>query len=163
MGILGGKPEDEPMHYGEVFSIWSYLSANKGLHALYQTFENHTGDAELRELLQEAVKGFEAENKQIEGLLKVNGITPPPTPPEPPTAQLDDIPAGARIADPAIATTLSADVGKGLIACSTIMAESIREDIGTMFGQFHTAKALFGVKVLRLIKEKGWLIPPPLH
>jgi hypothetical protein len=32
-----------------------------------------------------------------------------------------------------------------------------------MFGQFHMQKAQMGAKVLKLNKEKGWLIPPPLH
>jgi len=163
MGILSGNPHDEPMHYGEIFSTWSYLAVNKGMHAMYQTLDNHTGDADLKNLLQEAIKGIEEENKEIEALLKNNGITPPPTPPERAVAQLDDIPVGARVADQETAAILSADVAKGLIACSTIMGQSIREDIGAMFGKFHTAKAMFGVKVLRLDKEKGWLIPPPLH
>jgi hypothetical protein len=43
------------------------------------------------------------------------------------------------------------------------MGQCIREDIAGMFGQFHTQKAALGVKVLRMNKEKGWLIPPPLH
>ena len=32
-----------------------------------------------------------------------------------------------------------------------------------MYGQFHIQKAALGAEVLRLNKEKGWLIPPPLH
>jgi hypothetical protein len=32
-----------------------------------------------------------------------------------------------------------------------------------MLGQFHVQKAALGVKVLRLNKEKGWLIPPPYY
>lgn len=32
-----------------------------------------------------------------------------------------------------------------------------------MYGQFHMNKAQFGAKMLKLNKEKGWLIPPPLH
>ena len=27
MGILSGNPQNEPLHYGEVFDIWSYLLA----------------------------------------------------------------------------------------------------------------------------------------
>ncbi|MCY9444154.1 DUF3231 family protein, partial [Bacillus spizizenii] len=44
-----------------------------------------------------------------------------------------------------------------------IMGQSIREDIAMMFGQFHVSKAATGAKYLRLLKNKGWLIPPPLH
>lgn len=43
------------------------------------------------------------------------------------------------------------------------MGEAIREDIAMMFGQFHVQKAALGAKALRLNKEKGWLVPPPLH
>jgi hypothetical protein len=32
-----------------------------------------------------------------------------------------------------------------------------------MFGNFHTTKAQYGARLLRINKEKGWLIPPPLH
>lgn len=163
MGILSGNPKDEPMHYGEVFSAWSFLLASKGAIAGYQTHLNHAGDGDLKKLLEEAINGAKEEVKQIEALLKANGVGLPPTPPERPNASLDDIPAGARFADPEIAATLSAKISAGLVACSTIMGEAIREDIAMMFGQFHIQKAALGAKALRLNKEKGWLVPPPLH
>jgi hypothetical protein len=99
----------------------------------------------------------------VETLLKENGIALPPAPLDRPSANIEDIPAGARFSDPEVAAALGMDVAAGLIACSKIMGESIREDIGMMFGQFHVKKAQDGLKVLRLTKEKGWLIPPPLH
>ncbi|MED2972444.1 hypothetical protein P4361_09410 [Fictibacillus sp. B-59209] len=37
MGILSGNPQNEPMHYGEVFSMWTYLAGNKGYVAGYET------------------------------------------------------------------------------------------------------------------------------
>ncbi|NEU30693.1 DUF3231 family protein [bacterium LRH843] len=163
MGILSGNPTDEPMHYGEVFSAWSYLVTAKGAIAGYQTQLNHAGDEDLQKLLEEAIRGGEQEIQQIEALLKANGIGLPPTPPERPKACLEDIPVGARYTDPEIAAMLSASVAAGLVACSTIMGQSIREDIAMMFGQFHVQMAALGAKVLRLNKEKGWLIPPPLH
>ena len=30
MGILSGNPQNEPLHYGEVFDIWSYLLVATG-------------------------------------------------------------------------------------------------------------------------------------
>jgi Protein of unknown function (DUF3231) len=44
-----------------------------------------------------------------------------------------------------------------------LIGQSIREDIAAMFMQFHIQKATPGGKFLQLNKEKGWLIPPPLH
>lgn len=163
MGILSGNPQNEPMHYGEVFGTWSYLSVAKGLHAGYQTFANHTGDDDLKKLIEEAIQGLKQEISQTEELLKTNGVGLPPTPPDRPTADLESIPVGARFADPEISAAISKDIAAGLVACSQLIGQSIREDIGLMFGQFHTAKALLGAKFLKLNKEKGWLIPPPLH
>ncbi len=163
MGILSGNPQNEPMHYGEVFATWTYLFAEKGMIATYQTLVNHTGDDDLKKLLQEAIQASNVECQQIEELLRANGVALPPAPPERPISNLEDIPAGARFADPEIASMLSTNSSKGLVACSTIMGQSIREDIGLMFGQFHMNKGVFGAKVLKLNKEKGWLIPPPLH
>lgn len=163
MGILSGNPKEEPLHYGEVFDIWSSYFAGNNMIAAYQTLLNHAGDEDLKKLLTEAIDINKQQREQIEQLLKENGIGLPPTPPEPPEACLEDIPIGARILDPAIAGTLSTDLAAGLVLCSQIIGKSIREDVGMMYGQFHIQKMTLSAKVLRLNKEKGWLIPPPLH
>ncbi|WP_404429896.1 DUF3231 family protein [Sutcliffiella horikoshii] len=163
MGILSGNPQNEPMHYGEVFGTWNYLLTAKSTIAGYQMQINHAGDEDLTKLLNNSIEDGLEEIKQVETLLKENGIGLPPTPPEPPRACLDDIPTGARMQDPAIAAALSANIAIGLVTCSTIIGQSIREDVAMMFGQFHMQKAQLGAKVLKLNKEKGWLIPPPLH
>jgi hypothetical protein len=163
MGILSGNPKDEPMHYGEVYGTWSHLAINHGLIAAYQTFINHIGDEDLKKLVQEAIDGMKEENRQVEELLKTNGIGLPPAPPERPVAHLEDIPPGARLSDPEIAAAVSKDVGEGLVAASTMIGQCIREDIAAMYGQFHMAKAQFGAKMLKLNKTKGWLVPPPLQ
>lgn len=163
MGILSGNPQNEPMHYGEVFGSWSFVTVAKGLVSGYQAHLNHAGDEDLKKLLAEAIQHCNQEIEQIEAILKENGIGLPPTPPERPNACLDDIPVGARFADPEIAAMLGTNTAAGLVACSQIIGQSIREDIAMLFGQIHTQKAAFGAKVLRLNKEKGWLIPPPLH
>ncbi|WP_232718594.1 DUF3231 family protein [Bacillus sp. FJAT-45037] len=163
MGILSGNSQDEPMHFGEIFSVWSSILGNNGMISGYQTLFNHAGDGDLKKLLKEGITGLENENKQLQELLKTNGIGLPPAPADRPDAKLEDIPVGARFTDPEIGATLSKDTAAGLVACSQAIGQSIREDIGMMYGQFHTAKAQFGAKVLKLNKEKGWLIPPPLH
>ena len=65
MGILSGNPTDEPMHYGEVFSTWSFLTTVKGLIASYQTHLNHAGDDDLKKLIEEAIEGGQQEIKQL--------------------------------------------------------------------------------------------------
>ncbi|MGJ9459077.1 DUF3231 family protein [Oceanobacillus sp. CF4.6] len=163
MGILSGNPTDEPMHYGEVFGTWTAVMTMKGKIAGYQTARNHAGDQDLLKLIDEAIQQGQQEVTEMEKLLKDNGVGMPPTPPDRPKADLEDIPTGARYMDSEIAAALSVDIAAGLVACSGMIGQSIREDIAMMFGQFHTQKATFGAKVLRLNKEKGWLVPPPLH
>lgn len=163
MGVLSGNPTDEPMHYGEVFGLWTHLFTNNGLIAGYHSFINHTGDKDLKKHIEEAIEGLKNENQQILDILKANEIGLPPTPPDRPNANLENIPVGARFTDPEISASISKDVATGLVACSQVMGQCIREDIAMMYGQFHLAKAQFGLKMLRLNKAKGWLIPPPLH
>ncbi|MGP4081476.1 DUF3231 family protein [Pseudalkalibacillus sp. R45] len=163
MGILSGNPQKEPLHYGEVYGLFTYLVTTNGMVAGYQTYINHAGDSDLKEFLRDSIQAMKQEGKQVEELLKVNGIGLPPAPPERPNASLEDIPVGAKFNDPEIAASASKDIAAGLVTCSTAIGQSIREDLAMMFGQFHTTKAQFGARILRMNKEKGWLIPPPLH
>ncbi|MEC0304591.1 DUF3231 family protein [Terribacillus saccharophilus] len=163
MGILSGNPQDEPLHYGEVYGLWTFVLTGNKMIANHQMLLNHVGDDDLKKLIVATIEGAQAEVKQVSEILKANGIALPPAAPEPPKVDLESIPVGARFIDPDVAATASAAVAAGLVSCSTMMGQSIREDIGMMFGQFHTNGAMLGVKFLKLMKEKGWLIPPPLH
>lgn len=164
MGILSGNPKEEPMHYGEVYATWVHLSAAKACVAAYETLINHTGDEELKKLIQDVLEDTcKPEIEEIEALLKDHGVGQPPTPPERPEACLENIPAGARFLDQEIAIKVSGDLAAGLVSCSTVMGQCIREDIAMMYANFHAKKAQLAGKALRLLKDKGWLIPPPLH
>src|SRR5690606_37245151 len=103
---------------------------------MYQTLINHTGDNDLQDLLEQAIVIGKEQEKEVEKLLKKNGVPLPPAPPERPEANLEDIPPGARIMDQEIAAMVSMNIAKGLVDCSGIMGESHREDIGLMFGKF---------------------------
>jgi Protein of unknown function (DUF3231) len=164
MGILSGNPKEEPMHYGEVYATWVHLSAAKASVAAYETLLNHTGDEDLKKLIQDVLDDCSRpEIEEIETLLKEHGVGMPPTPPERPDACIENIPAGARFLDQEIAIKVSGDLAAGLISCSTVMGQCIREDIAMMYANFHAKKAQLSAKALRLLKDKGWLVPPPLH
>ena len=163
MGIFSGNPQNEPLHYGEVFGIWSHVLASKGMLVGYQTYANHTGDGDLKKLIEESIDALKEEIRQTEELLKINGVGLPPSPPERPVADLESIPMGARFMDPEISASISKDIAQGLVACSQMIGQCIREDVAMLYGQFHLGKAQLGAKFLRLNKEKGWLVPPPLH
>lgn len=163
MGILDGNPKDEPMHYGEVFSVWEASKTAKGTVSCYQAYLNHAGDKELKKILDDLIDQAKLEIKECDALLTDNGIAPAPVLPERPDAKLEDIPIGARFMDQEIAAKIAVETAVGLVACSSIIGQCIREDIGALFAKYHATKMALGLRILRLSKEKGWLIPPPLQ
>ncbi|PYZ91994.1 hypothetical protein CR194_17505 [Salipaludibacillus keqinensis] len=163
MGILSGNQQNEPMHYGEIFNTWTYSSVVKSAIATFEIYQNHCGDDDLKKQIRNLIDTARQEEQEVDALLKKNGIGLPPTPPERPQANIEDIPPGARFNDPEIAMVISNTLATGLVACSTVMGQCTREDIATMYGQFHQAKARDALNLLKLNKEKGWLVPPPLE
>lgn len=164
MGILSGNPQDEPLHYGEVFGLWSALSVAKGALDGYQVFINHTGDQELKAFLKQVIESsIKPSIKEIEEVLLHNEIAVPPTPAERPEADLEQIPVGARLQDAQIAYIVAADIAAGVVASSQGLSQSLREDVGLLFGQIGAKKAKDGAALLQIMKDKGWLVPPPLH
>ncbi len=163
MGILNGNPKEEPLHYGEISAIWAASLAAKSLAAGYSTLLNHAGDEDLKKVIQEGITLSQAEALACDEMLREYGIAVPPAVPEKPEARLEDIPDGARFQDVEIAATLSRDIGVGLMAHSQAMAQCIREDVAAMFATAHAAKVTFGATVLRLNKEKAWIVVPPLR
>lgn len=164
MGILSGNPKEEPLHYGEVLGIWGALSVAQGQLVAYEVYHNHVGDQDLKKFIEDTIRNVVKPGiEETEKLLKINGVGLPLAPPERPESNREDIPVGARIMDPEISAAMSKDLSQGLVADSAVIGQSIREDIAMMFGQFHMKKAQQAAKLLQLNKEKGWLVPPPLH
>lgn len=163
MGILSGNPKDEPMHYGEIYSIWQFSTAAKGCISSARLYHYHVGDKDLKQYISDVINQAELEASECDAMLKQNGIAPSPVMPERPEAKLEDIPVGARFTDQEVAVMLAASNSAGLVSCSTIMGMSIREDIGALFAKYHATKAALGLRILKMSKEKGWLIPPPLQ
>lgn len=122
MGILGGNPKDEPMHYGEIFAVWQASTTARSAISCYQAYFYHAGDKDLKNILDDLIDQAKLEVKELDTLLTHNGITPAPIMPERPPVKLEDIPAGARFTDPEIAVKIAADTSIGLVACSQAMA-----------------------------------------
>lgn len=162
-GILGGNPKEEPMHYGEIFNVWSASMVAKGAISCYRAYLIHAGDHDLKKVLNALIDQAELEISECDTLLDDNGIASAPVMPNRPEAKLEDIPVGARFSDPEIAAKIAADNAAGLVACSQAMGQSIREDIGALFAKYHLTKTGLGVRILQMNKKKGWLIPPPLQ
>lgn len=162
MGILSGNPKKEPLHYGEAYDLWQFSMAAKGCASVYRALRYHAGDKDLKELIGDVINQSELEFAECDELLIHSGLAPSPGLPERPEARLEDIPVGARFTDLEIAGMLSVDAAAGLVICSQVMGKCIREDVAALFAKYHTTKAAIGLKALRMNKEKGWLVPPPL-
>lgn len=146
MGILSGNPQHEPLHYGEIFGLWSSLLHAKGALDNYQVFINHTGDQELKAFLKQVINtSIKPSIKNIEEVLLDNDILLPPTPAERPEADLEQIPVGARMQDVQIAYLVAADIAAAVVASSQGMTQAIREDIALLFGQMSAKKAKDGL------------------
>lgn len=163
MGILSGNPKDEPLHYGETYDVWAFSMKAKGCISVYRAYHYHAGDKDLKNILGDLINQAELEEKECDQILINNGIAPSPNLPDRPEAKLEEIPVGARLTDQEITSMIAADTAASMVVCSQIMGKSIREDIGALFGKYHLTKAALGLKILEMSKEKGWLVPPPLH
>lgn len=164
MDILNGKPEEEPLHAGEVFHLWSYLHGTKGFLVNMQIYLNHSGDNDLIAFLEDMQENVVTqEEQQVDALLKETGIRLPPAPPDRPNVELQDIPAGARFHDPEIANLVQKELMVRRILCSYVIGVSIREDIRTMFGDFLAQQDEYELKLLNITKEKGWIVSPPIN
>ncbi|WP_062104482.1 DUF3231 family protein [Bacillus niameyensis] len=158
------KQQEEPLHSGEVFHLWSYLYGTKNCLVFMQVLINHTGDQDLKLYLEDLLENvFTDEEKQVEAILKETGIRLPPAPPDRPNVELQDIPAGARFNDAEIAGLVQKEFLTGKVLTSFIMGVSHRGDIREMFGEFHSLKADYEEKLLKITKDKGWLVPPPIN
>ncbi|GLB26528.1 membrane protein [Lacrimispora xylanolytica] len=163
MGIFNGNPKDNPLHYGEAYSLWSSLSMAKASLDLYQVYDNHTGDDDLKKFLKQVINNtVNPAIKDLEEILLQNDIAVPPTPAGRPEADIEQIPVGSRLQDVQIAYLVSADIAAGLTSCSAAISQSVREDVGLLFAQLSAKKIKDGSTLLELMKDKGWLIVPPL-
>ncbi|MGJ9456745.1 DUF3231 family protein [Oceanobacillus sp. CF4.6] len=164
MGVLNNKASEEPLHSGEVFNLWSYLYSTKGTLVTLQVLINHTGEQDLKVFLEDLLENsFTQEEQQVEALLKETGIRLPPAPPDRPNVEVQDIPAGARFNDSEIAVLMQKELMTGRLLCSYIIGIAIREDLRTMFSEFSTQKEEYELKLLKVMKEKGWVVSPPIN
>lgn len=164
MGVLDNKSQQEPFHAGEVYNLWSYLYNTKNALVMMQVFINHTGDQDLKTLLEDIQENcLTQEEQQVEAILKEAGIRLPPAPPDRPNVEVQDIPAGARLNDAEISVLMQKELTAGKLFCSYMMGISIQEEIHTLFDDFHNQKAEYDMKLAKMMKEKGWFISPPLN
>ncbi|MEI3606101.1 DUF3231 family protein [Pseudogracilibacillus sp. SE30717A] len=162
--MLDQKQQAEPYHSGEIYHLWDFLLTTKEYLVTLQVLNNHAGDQDLKDFLDDLTEnGFTPEEEQVESILSNAGIRLPPAPPDRPNVEVEDIPAGARFNDPEIASLVQKELLTGKMICSYIMGICVHEDIKNLFGEFHTLKEEYDVKLAKIRKEKGWVVSPPIN
>ncbi|MTI69631.1 MAG: DUF3231 family protein [Firmicutes bacterium] len=163
MGFLT-RDKFNPMHYGEIFHIWTHLMGSKECVGKFQMLSNHVEDKDLKKIIEDIIENMiKPEIKELDEILKENGIELPPCSQEKPEVEFESIPKGARMEDKDSAYCVYNDLTKNLVNCSQIIGLSIRSDISKIFLDHHQDIARYGSKLLKLMKDKEWLEKPPLH
>lgn len=159
-----GELEEEPLNHGEVFAIWRYLTFVNGALIEYQTFLNHVGDKDLKAYLDEITSGpIRYLIREFEAILKAKGIALPPAPPEKPFTSFDTIPEGARVGDREIVAAIFRNISFALMILSQVIPLCTHEDLKNVFSEIFIMMKNYDAIILKMRKDKGWLLQPPLH
>lgn len=159
-----GELKEEPLHYGEIFAIWNYLTFVNGALVEYQTYLNHVGDKDLQNYLAEITSGpIRYLIREFEAILKAAGTVLPSRLPEKSPVPLQSIPEGARISDREIVAAIFRNISFALSTLGQIIPLCTHEDLKRVFAEILIMMLKYEETILRIRKEKGWLLQPPLH
>ncbi|MGZ4107884.1 MAG: DUF3231 family protein [Tumebacillaceae bacterium] len=158
--------EKKPLHTGEVFNLWTYLTgAECMLHQetiYYNVAENEDLKAKLRDLAENIHKPIILELREF---LKKEGVPLPEPPAEKVRAPLDiyALPDHARPNDKEIANTMVFGLIEAIQFAGRAITESVRADVGYLFAKYLMMKTTFSMTVKPMMEEHGWLKVPPYY
>ncbi len=156
--------EDKPpLHIGEAFGCWLYLSA---LHEEVPGLDialNTTKDRDLIELIQESKKLGQSQLDKLEKFMINEGIPLGMSSEPKPKSDSASIPPGVKMTDYEIANFISAKIVSNTTLCATNMNQSIRSDMGLLWLSFLGEKAQFGFKLKTVMRKRGWIKNPPSY
>ncbi|GAB3798315.1 DUF3231 family protein [Virgibacillus kimchii] len=156
--------EDKPpLHLGEAFACWLYLST---LHEEVPSLDialNTTKDRDLIELIQEAKKLGQSQMDKLEKFMIDESIPLGMSSEVKPKTDPAAIPPGVKLTDYEMANYLSAKVVSNTTLCATNMNQSIRTDMGLLWLKFFGEKAQFGFKLKTTMRKRGWIKNPPSY
>lgn len=138
-----------PLHIIEAGDCWTYLTLMVEFIRYEETGLNTTTDDEVREMLNDVIKICESQ------VQKLNAAKPNSNP--------NDIPFGVKLTDDELANGVAFKLVTCLQACSKGQADSVRNDVGTMWLQFYLEWAVFGTTLKTLMRKRGWLKVPPYY
>jgi hypothetical protein len=160
----GINPATDPLHYGEVMALWTFLAAVEEARAICLTMLNHTEDPDLKRLIERSIKDIkEPTGQQVRELLANEGVPMPQSPQNKAKADPTDVPPGARLLDEEISQIVLGKLEALLMIVSGGLVQSLREDIGALFFKFQVQFLGEGYALRSLMKQRGWLKVPPYH
>ncbi|MFJ7839317.1 DUF3231 family protein [Lysinibacillus sphaericus] len=150
----------DALRFKEVFAIWKQLGVNNGYIATNHLFFKHAVNRELKVIILEFIQYLKEENKQLEKLLKENGVLAPPLSIDQGSLQIAKIRGKTAVNDCEISAILSMNIASSLISVSQAMDMSIERMLSTKYQVFHMKYANLGAKLIALSHKKSWLLAP---
>lgn len=152
-----------PLHVGEVMSCWMYLALMDESSIYIQIALNTTSDDEVIKMLQDSLEQCDMHGQRFREFLKKEGVHLPPTSEARPNSDPNDVPLGTKLTDNEIVNGISLKTVTAITHCAAAAAQSIRNDVGSMFTHAMIEKMKFGTSLKELMIKRGWIKVPPYY
>ncbi|WP_059103241.1 DUF3231 family protein [Shouchella shacheensis] len=159
---MDNEPKNPP-HIGEAYGCWLYFSTLAEELPILETALNTTMDDELIQLTEEAKKLGESQLKRVETFMLKEGIPLSRSSEHKPPSDPNSVPLGVKTTDYEIANVISVKVATNITMCATNLSQSIRSDIGLMWTELQSEKAMYGMKLKTAMRKRGWIKVPPYY
>ncbi|WHY66867.1 DUF3231 family protein [Neobacillus sp. SuZ13] len=159
---LDGEPKN-PLHVGEVMACWTYQTIMDESSVFLQIGLNTSTDDDVVRCLNESLKQCQTQGQRFKKFMIKEGIHLPPTSEERPNSNPDGVPLGTKLTDDEIMNGLSIKTVAAIVHCATSAAQSIRNDVSTMFTHAMLEKMQFGSSLKDLMRKRGWIKVPPYY
>lgn len=159
---LDDEPKN-PLHVGEVISCWLYITIMDEASVFIQIGLNTTTDDDVVKILKDSLKQCETQSQRFKSFMKKEGIHLPPTGEPRPNSDPNGVPLGTKLTDDEIMNGLSIKTVAAIVHCATSSAQSIRNDVSSMFTHAMFEKMQFGASLKDLMRKRGWIKVPPYY
>lgn len=150
----------ESLRFKEIFQIWTQLGVNNSYIASSHAFFKHAADKNLKVIIVEFIQCLKEENKQLQALLKDNGVLAPSASIEYKKLKMGDIRGKTAINDTEISAILSMNIAASVISVSQSFEKAVKKKHVSKCRDLHMKYAILGAKLIQLSKDKGWLLAP---
>lgn len=157
---LDNEPK-QPLHVGEVMSLWTFYTALGEAIAFYGVFLNITTDAKLIDAINGAKEETESAISSLKEFMINEGIPLPDISSEKPKSDQELVPLGVRFSDKEIANFIAVKTAGYIAFIGMAMAQVVRGDVGVMLLGFMTTVLKYGTTLKSMMIEKGWITVPP--